>query len=241
MYYRSGLESFFLLRSHKETMSEKIPFYKVEFRPCLADTIATASHNGRATVKMRLHFELVAYDAFGNITSDSNPAFQPFTFAGGLYDQDTKLIRFGARDYNPVTGRWMQKDPIGFSGGDTNLYRYVNNDPVNFIDPMGRKMIPVSSIGGGYYWDFWFGAKFWKDVLDFLDDFGDLKDAFEKYLEKQICKINPKRCDENLDDTGGFPKDDSDELEDDINKSKLNCKGKQNEAWSYLLFKAYIF
>ena len=54
--------------------------------------------------------------------SDTNPGFQPFGFGGGLYDQDTKLLRFGARDYNPVNGRWTAKDPILFAGGDTNLY-----------------------------------------------------------------------------------------------------------------------
>src|SRR5207244_11282437 len=38
------------------------------------------------------------YDAFGNVMLDTNPGFQPFVFAGGLYDRDTKLTRFGARD-----------------------------------------------------------------------------------------------------------------------------------------------
>ena len=37
------------------------------------------------------------YDAFGNVTRDTNPGFQPFGFAGGLYDKDTGLVRFGAR------------------------------------------------------------------------------------------------------------------------------------------------
>ena len=46
----------------------------------------------------------------------------------------------GARDYNAATGRWTAKDPIGFAGGDPNLYRYVGNDPVNFIDPNGHFM-----------------------------------------------------------------------------------------------------
>ncbi len=79
----------------------------------------------------------VNYDEFGNILSDTNPGFQPFGFAGGIYDQDTKLVRFGARDYDPATGRWTAKDLIFFAGGDTNLYGYVQNNPVNFIDPDG--------------------------------------------------------------------------------------------------------
>lgn len=41
------------------------------------------------------------------------------------------------RHYTPSTGRWMSKDPIGFNGGDGNLYRYVGNDSVNRIDPKG--------------------------------------------------------------------------------------------------------
>ena len=77
------------------------------------------------------------YDSFGNVTLDSNPGFQPFGFAGGLYDSDTKLVRFGARDYDAQTGRWTAKDPIGFAGLDSNLYAYALNDPVNFFDPTG--------------------------------------------------------------------------------------------------------
>ncbi len=79
----------------------------------------------------------IDYDSFGNVTFDSSPGFQPFGFAGGLYDQDTGLVRFGARDYTPATGRWTIKDPILFDGGDLNLYAYVGNNPVNFTDPGG--------------------------------------------------------------------------------------------------------
>lgn len=64
----------------------------------------------------------------------------PFGFPGGLYDQHTGLIRFGFRDYDPETGRWTARDPIGFAGGDTNLYGYVLGDPVNGIDPEGLKV-----------------------------------------------------------------------------------------------------
>ncbi|MBX3021994.1 MAG: PKD domain-containing protein [Bdellovibrionales bacterium] len=77
------------------------------------------------------------YNEFGMVVSDSNPGFQPFGFAGGLYDSDTELVRFGARDYDPETGRWTSKDPILFNGGDTNLYGYTFNDPINLIDPTG--------------------------------------------------------------------------------------------------------
>ncbi len=63
--------------------------------------------------------------------------FQPFGFAGCLYDTDTKLCHFGAREYDGSIGRWLMKDPILFGGGDTNLYGYVLQDPINFIDPEG--------------------------------------------------------------------------------------------------------
>jgi RHS repeat-associated protein len=79
----------------------------------------------------------IDYDEFGNVTTDTNPGFQPFGFAGGLYDRDTKLVRFGARDYDAIMGRWMIVDPIGFAGGSTNLHAYVGNDPVNLSDPPG--------------------------------------------------------------------------------------------------------
>jgi len=81
--------------------------------------------------------EQIVYDEFGNVLSDTNPGFQPFGFAGGLYDQDTKLLRFGARDYNPSVGRWTAKDPILFTAGDPNLYGYVLGDPVNLTDSTG--------------------------------------------------------------------------------------------------------
>ena len=77
------------------------------------------------------------YDAFGEVLMDTNPAFQPFGFAGGLYDPDTGLTRFGYRDYDAAVGRWTAKDPVLFGGGDTNLYAYNRNDPVNQFDPMG--------------------------------------------------------------------------------------------------------
>jgi len=83
----------------------------------------------------------IDYDSFGNIIDDTNVAFDaPFGFAGGLHDKDTGLVRFGYRDYDPDIGRWTAKDPILFAGGDTDLYGYVLNDPINLIDPLGLEM-----------------------------------------------------------------------------------------------------
>lgn len=79
----------------------------------------------------------IEYDEFGNMMKNSNPDFQPILFSGGLYDFDTKLYRFGARDYDPTVGRWTTKDPIGFAGGDTNLYAYVGGNPMSYTDPTG--------------------------------------------------------------------------------------------------------
>ncbi|MDH5677781.1 MAG: RHS repeat-associated core domain-containing protein [Nitrospinota bacterium] len=70
------------------------------------------------------------YDEYGIIVSDTNPGFQPFGFAGGLYDQHTKLTRFGARDYDAHVGRWTSKDPILFDARVLNLYGYAINDPI---------------------------------------------------------------------------------------------------------------
>ena len=81
----------------------------------------------------------IEYDEFGRVLEDTNPGFQPFGFAGGLYDSDTGLVRFGARDYDAETGRWTSKDPILFDGGDTNLFGYVLNDPINYLDLFGTE------------------------------------------------------------------------------------------------------
>ncbi|MCI5212674.1 MAG: RHS repeat-associated core domain-containing protein, partial [Candidatus Electrothrix sp. ATG2] len=92
----------------------------------------------------------ISYDSFGTILSDSNPAFAvPFGFAGGLHDRDTGLVKFGFRDYDPAIGRWVAKDPIFFVSGDVDLYGYVENDPVNFIDPEGEFGLAGAFLGAG--------------------------------------------------------------------------------------------
>jgi RHS repeat-associated protein len=91
------------------------------------------------------------HDSWGNVLEDSSPGFTPFGFAGGLYDSDTSLMRFGARDYDPVVGRWTSKDPVLFDGDQANLYAYAGSDPINAVDPDGRFLILVVVWGGEAY------------------------------------------------------------------------------------------
>lgn len=117
----------------------------------------------------------IDYDEFGRVASDTNPGFQPFGFAGGLLDRDTGLIRFGARDYDPEIGRWTAKDPAGFGGGDTNLYVYAGNNPVNFMDPTG--------------------LGFWQGLTDLSAGFGDhITFGFTRWVRKKLdvdSVVNP--------------------------------------------------
>lgn len=96
------------------------------------------------------------YSAFGVVTPAQGYAVDSldwlvFGFAGGIYDRDTGLVRFGARDYDPSVGRWISKDPIGFDGGQTNLYVYVADDPVGQTDAAGTGPLDLLGciLGGG--------------------------------------------------------------------------------------------
>ncbi|MEJ5341555.1 MAG: RHS repeat-associated core domain-containing protein [Thermogutta sp.] len=82
------------------------------------------------------------YDAFGKVTSESNPTIDSlFLFTGRPFDSDTQLQNNLNRWYDARVGRWLSEDPIGFAGGDPNLYRYVGNTVPSRIDPFGLQTL----------------------------------------------------------------------------------------------------
>jgi RHS repeat-associated protein len=88
------------------------------------------------------------YDPFGGSSSVNSTNFG---FTGQRFDPETGLYFCKARHYSPSIGRFLQPDPIGYDGGDLNLYGYVNNDPLNSFDPLGLTGGVGNGGGGGGY------------------------------------------------------------------------------------------
>jgi RHS repeat-associated protein len=92
----------------------------------LNSTIALSGTNGNVT-------EQLNYESFGE---NLNSSLTRFTYTGREKDSITGLMYYRARWYDQKQGRFLSEDPIGFSGG-VNFYRYVDNEPINNIDPEG--------------------------------------------------------------------------------------------------------
>jgi len=83
------------------------------------------------------------YSVFGKIVDQTGTLENSFTYTGREYDKETGNYYYRARYYDPQNGRFLQEDPIRYNAGDMNLYRYVQNSPINFSDPLGLFCVPL--------------------------------------------------------------------------------------------------
>jgi len=102
------------------------------------------------------------YDVWGNRTQPVGNTPGPWDMGAqyGYYtDTETGLSLLTHRFYDPVVGRFLTRDPLGYGGG-INLYGYCQNDPVNSVDPLGlwtggigiggTGFVPGTGLGGGF-------------------------------------------------------------------------------------------
>ena len=128
------------------------------------------------------------YDSFGNQTITTNGNItQPYTYTAREYDTETNMYFYRARYYDSKAGRFVTKDPIGFDGGDVNLYAYVKNNPILYIDPMGMAC--------GTWWNDW-------AIPDALGGY-NFSDCCQKHDDcyegkNNQCNKNQKQCDDEF-------------------------------------------
>jgi RHS repeat-associated protein len=84
------------------------------------------------------------YDPFGKTTASGVASTNAFKYTG-REDDGTGLYYYRARYYHPGLQRFISEDPIGFEGGDVNLYGYVGNSPVNYVDPSGLNPAAIAA------------------------------------------------------------------------------------------------
>jgi RHS repeat-associated protein len=107
-------------------------------------------HQGSITALTDEQGEIVGsfeYDAFGNITGHQKDVetHNPFAYTGREFDRPD-LYYYRARYYDPTQRRFISPDPIGLLSGDFNFYRYVDNDPLNQVDPSGMYLPVITEI-----------------------------------------------------------------------------------------------
>ena len=138
--------------------------------------------------------EKYIYNAFGKMTIyderdnkiEASQFDNPYSFTGREHDNETGLHYHRARYYNPELARWISEDPIEFNGGDTNLYRYSINNPINYSDPNGEVIIQLLQLQLNI------GARIFTHYLDELIKFNaEFKDEGREGADKYFhCVAN---------------------------------------------------
>ncbi len=111
--------------SHASTSGET----RFALADALGSTIALADASGAVVTEY-------TYEPFGATVATGAPSENKAQYTGREND-GTGLYYYRARYYHPTLQRFVSGDPIGFAGGDVNLYAYVRNRPTQLVDPAG--------------------------------------------------------------------------------------------------------
>ncbi|MGC1413936.1 MAG: RHS repeat-associated core domain-containing protein [Candidatus Acidiferrum sp.] len=136
------------------------------------------------------------YDSFGKATASSGTLTNPFQFTAREFDAESGLYFLRNRYYDPQSGRFLNEDPLGFGGDDANFYAYVQNGPVDSVDPFGLQHKP----GGPWHPDPWvkFACK-WTDSCSALSTkIGIFKSLIAGHIAFDVATNQPGRHSDDI-------------------------------------------
>jgi RHS repeat-associated protein len=113
------------------------------------------------------------YDSFGRIVSETGTRLSRYAFQGRELDAESGLYYFRARYYDPTAGRFLTEDPNPLTR-QLNNYTFVENDPVNLLDPLGLDWLEnLSNFSAGFGDNLTFGLtskiRDWMGTNDLVD------------------------------------------------------------------------
>ena len=145
----------------------------------------------------------ISYDSFGQIVNETNPDVDfRFSYTGREFDAETGNYYYRARYYDPSAGRFISEDPISFAAGDSNIYRYVGNNPLFYLDPSGFCGVPFGDNSDN--------NDFWQNVSDFFilpAEAGTFPPGFDSALDSPFGDSSDVL--ESNSDRTSFPRDDT--------------------------------
>jgi len=130
------------------------------------------------------------YDAFGNKWTVSGTTPNNYLYRGEQFDPDLGLYYLRARYYNPLTGRFMSRDPEdGYSVYPISLHKYLyaGGNPVNYVDPRGRSLFEYAIENGAAI-----------PEAKLIDVYGCVADAGLAAIDLILGQINPKDTTGNI-------------------------------------------